>query len=99
MSLALPADPESRRGSDYAGLCRTIRAAGLLDRRPIGYSVRATLTLGFYALTCFAIVRVGDSWFQLILAAVLGLAFAQVAFLGHDGGHQQIFTSKRLNDA
>ena len=99
MTSAPLAARESTRGSDYASLCRTIRAAGLLDRRPVGYSVRAVITLGFYALTCLAIARVGDSWFQLILAGVLGLAFAQVAFLGHDGGHQQIFSSKRLNDA
>jgi fatty acid desaturase len=29
---------------------------------------------------------------------VLALAFAQVAFLGHDAGHQAIFASRRLND-
>jgi fatty acid desaturase len=98
VTSAPPTTPETGRGSDYASLCRTIRAAGLLDRRPLGYSVRTFLTLGFYALTCVAIARVGDSWFQLVLAGVLGVAFAQVAFLGHDGGHQQIFTSKRLND-
>ena len=27
-----------------------------------------------------------DFWLQLILAAVLGVPFTQVAFLGHDGG-------------
>lgn len=88
----------AERGSDYAGLCRTIRAARLLDRQPVSYSIRALLTLGFYAATCLAIVWVGDSWYQTITAVVFGLAFAQIAFLGHDAGHQQIFTSRRAND-
>ena len=29
----------------------------------------------------------------------MGILFTQVAFLGHDGGHQQVFRSKRANDA
>jgi fatty acid desaturase len=41
---------------------------------------------------------VGDSWYQTIVAAALGLAFTQVAFMGHDGGHQQVARSKRVND-
>src|SRR5580765_2399054 len=87
-----------RPTSDFTALSRTVRAAGLLDRRPLHYAIRGLLTLGFYAAACLSIVRVGDSWFQLLNAAVLALAFAQVAFLGHDAGHQAIFTSQRAND-
>jgi fatty acid desaturase len=86
------------RGSDYASLCRTIRASGLLDRRPISYTIRGLLTLGFYAATVLAVVWVGDSWYQTVTAVVFGLAYSQIAFLGHDAGHQQIFTSRRAND-
>jgi fatty acid desaturase len=43
-------------------------------------------------------VRLGDSWLQLVVAAVLGVVFTQVAFLGHDGGHQQVWRSRRAND-
>jgi fatty acid desaturase len=96
---AVEAPPNAQRGSDYASLCRTIRAAGLLDRRPISYSIRGLLAFGFYAATIYAIVWLGNSWYQLIAAAVFGLAFAQIAFLGHDAGHQAIFTSRRMNDA
>jgi fatty acid desaturase len=91
--------PLVERGSDYAALAKTIRRAGLLDRRPISYGVRGSLTLGFYAAICLAIVWVGDSWYQLVNAAVFGLAWGQVAFLGHDAGHQAIFASRRSNDA
>jgi fatty acid desaturase len=91
--------PSTERGSDYAALVKAVRSAGLLDRRLGSYGIRGFLTLGFYAAVCFAIVRVGDSWFQLIDAAVFGLAWGQLAFLGHDAGHQAIFQRRRLNDA
>ena len=89
----------AQRGSDYAALIRSVRAAGLLDRRPVSYGIRALVTLGLYAATCLAVVLVGDSWWQLIVAVVFGLAYGQVAFLGHDAGHQAVFASRRYNDA
>ena len=89
----------ARRGSDFAALARVINDAGLLRRRRASYFLRAVLTLGFAALTCVVVVAVGDSWLQLINAAALAFAFGQIAFLGHDAGHQAIFASRRNNDA
>jgi fatty acid desaturase len=86
------------RGSDFAVLARQVREAGLLRRRPVSYGLRIGLTLLFYTATWAAVVRIGDSWWQVVAAAVLGIAFTQVAFLGHDGGHQQIFVGRRAND-
>jgi fatty acid desaturase len=43
-------------------------------------------------------VLAGDSWWQLATAAYAGILFAQIGFLGHDAGHQQIFRRKRSND-
>jgi fatty acid desaturase len=85
--------------SDYSALLRSVRAAGLLERKLVSYGVRSLMTLGFLAAVVVAIVLVGNSWWQLVAAAVLALAFAQVAFLGHDAGHQAIFASRRHNDA
>jgi len=98
MSAVTVAEPRARKGSDYAGLARQVRAAGLLDRRPGSNALRIGLTLAFYAGTCAAVVWVGDSWFQTAVAVLLGVAFTQIGFLGHDGGHQQMFTSRRAND-
>lgn len=85
-------------GSDYAGLLREIRAARLLDRRRWNYAVRIVATLVGYAGIWAAVVLVGDSWYQTFLAAMMGLIFTQVAFIGHDGGHQQIARTRRWND-
>src|ERR1700710_1597889 len=88
----------TRRGSDFAALSRQISDPGLQKPRRINYSLRIAATLGAYAATWAAFVVIGDSWYQTIVAVVLGLAFTQVAFLGHDGGHQQVGRTKRWND-
>lgn len=90
--------PGSSRGSEFAALSREIRAAGLLERRYGSYLLRIGVTLAAFAGTWLAFVRLGDSWSQLIVAAGLGLCFTQVAFLGHDGGHQQIWRTRKAND-
>ncbi|MFN2518811.1 MAG: fatty acid desaturase [Jatrophihabitantaceae bacterium] len=87
------------RGSDFSGLCRQVRDAKLLERRRGNYAARILITLALFAAGWWAFVAVGDSWYQTIVAAVLGILFTQVAFLGHDGGHQQVFRAKRKNDA
>lgn len=87
-----------QRGSEFAALLRQIRTAGLLERRRWNYALRISLTLAGYAATWWVFTLLGDSWYQLIVAAVMGFAFTQVAFLGHDGGHQQVARTKRIND-
>jgi fatty acid desaturase len=86
----LDAPARSRPRSDYADLSARIKAAGLLDRRPGYYLVKFVLTLGAFAAGWVALVLVGASWWQLLVAAFLGVASTQVAMLGHDAGHKQV---------
>jgi fatty acid desaturase len=79
-------------------LSRQVRAAGLLDRRRVSYAVRIALTVAAYGAAWAVFGWLGESWLQLITAGVLGLLFTQVAFLGHDGGHQQIARTRWSND-
>jgi len=46
-----------------------------------------------------AFAYLGDSWWQLFLAAFLALVFTQLSFIGHDAGHKQIFRTRKANDA
>jgi fatty acid desaturase len=85
------------RGSAYAELSRQIKGAGLLQPRSRYYlwKIAATAALMLAGWTAFALI--GDSWWQLIVAASLAFVFTQFGFLGHDAGHRQIFASRRAN--
>ena len=92
-----PAPGASQRGSDYAVLCRQVRQAGLLERRPRYYLWRIVATAAALAGAWAAFVLVGNSWWQLSVAVFLAVVYTQVGFLGHDAGHLQIFRSRRAN--
>ncbi len=85
------------RGSDFADLMRRVKAAGLLQRRPGYYAAKIAVTGGLLAAGWTGFVLIGDSWWQLAVAAFLAVVFTQIGFLGHDAGHRQIFRSKRAN--
>ena len=55
--------PETR-GSDFAPLSRSVKAAGLLERRRVDYAVRFAATIGGFAALWVVFVLVGDSWYQ-----------------------------------
>ena len=84
--------------TEYSALLRTVRDAGLLRRsRGFYYGMFAAL-LGVLGATVAGMVLLGDSWFQLLLAAALGVIFTQFAFLAHEASHRQVFESGRAND-
>jgi fatty acid desaturase len=85
------------RGSEYAALLRQVKAAGLLDRSPRYYIMKMIVTGGLFLAGWAALIRLGDSWWQLIVAAFLAFVFAQLGFIGHDAGHRQIFRTGRAN--
>jgi fatty acid desaturase len=93
-----PAAPDApQRGSQYAALSRQVKQAGLLDRRSRYYRWKILITFGLLLAGWAGFVLVGESWWQLAVAAFLAFAFTQLGFLGHDAGHRQIFASRRAN--
>ena len=52
---------------------------------------------GFGPMLNALFVLAGDSWWQIAVAVLLTVVFAQLGFLGHDAGHQQIFASRKWN--
>jgi fatty acid desaturase len=87
-----------RPASDFAQLSTEIKQAGLLDRRRGHYCARITANLLVHAGAWVAFALIGDSWWQLAVAVVLAVTTTQLAFIGHDAGHKQIFASKRWNE-
>ncbi len=84
--------------SDFTELAQLIRERGLLRRR-YGYYWAKLIGLPLIlAGTLLIFVWIGDTWWQLFVAAALAIIFTQIAFLGHDSAHRQIFVSGRWND-
>ena len=86
------------RWSEFTQLSRQIKQAGLLERRHGWYAAKIGLNLALLAAGWVAFAVIGESWWQLVTAAFLAVVFTQLAFLGHDAGHRQIFRSRRAND-
>ena len=81
----------------FRALASQVRAMGLLDRRPGYYLVKITLTVLAYFAGWALLVIVGNSWATLAVAALLGVMFTQLGFIGHDAGHNQVFVTRRRN--
>ncbi len=82
-------------GSDFARLSRRITEAGLMRRRPAYYVARFALVMALFAGGWVAFALVGNSWWQLGIAAFQAVMFAQIALLSHDLAHRQVFRTRR----
>ncbi len=89
---------ETAPGPSYRELRGLVRQAGLLDKQPRFYVAHLGGTFALIVAAVAGIVIIGDSWWTLLLAPPLAIISSQLAFVGHDGGHRQIFSSIRKND-
>jgi fatty acid desaturase len=84
--------------STYTVLLKSVTEAGLLRRTPAFYIwLVVGLTLALAGLTA-GFFLIGESWFQLLIAAGLGILLTQFAFITHEASHRQVFKSGPLND-
>ncbi|MER6528324.1 acyl-CoA desaturase [Streptomyces sp. NPDC001508] len=88
----------SAAGSDFARLSQRITAAGLLDRRPGYYTARLGLVIALLATGWGIFFALGDTWWQLAVAAFMALMFGQVALVAHDLAHRQVFRRRRPSE-
>lgn len=95
----MTADLADRSSGDYADLTRAVRDAGLLERRVGHYAVRIGLTLAVLVAVWSIFALLGDTWWQLVTAALLALVWTHASFIGHDAGHKQIFRGRLANEA
>jgi fatty acid desaturase len=86
------------RWGEYAQLSRLVKQAGLLERRRGWYAARIGLNLALLAGGWVAFALIGSSWWQLVTAVYLAVVFTQLAFVGHDAGHRQLFRARRANN-
>ncbi|WP_336629392.1 MULTISPECIES: fatty acid desaturase family protein [unclassified Microbacterium] len=114
MTLASVGTPPSRLGpvrqtyatqGDFPPVARAfvevsqvVRETGLLRRTPWFYAMVGAAIAFAFAGVATGFVLLGDSWFQLLMAAALGILFTQVAFLAHEAAHRQILSTGPAND-
>lgn len=88
----------SRRTRSFTDLAQAARAAGLNDRTRWFYLALFGGLVTALAGAVTGLILLRDSWFQLLIAAALGLIFTQFAFLGHEASHRQVLASGPAND-
>lgn len=84
--------------NEYAELKQLIKKKGLLEKQPRFYTYKILSIVGLLALSIAFLLLVNNFWLQLLNAAFLAFVFGQIGFLGHDGGHRQIFNKTWKND-
>lgn len=84
--------------ASYTEVSRAVKSEGLLRRTPGFYAIVAACLVAATAADVTGMVLLGHSWFQLILAGVLGLILTQFAFLSHEAAHRQVLASGPAND-
>lgn len=90
---------DGQPSTEFAELTRTVRAAGLLDRRRGYYVGLIAVVTTVLAAAAAGFVAIGDSWWSLALAPAFAAVFVHFGFLGHDAGHRQVATGGTANDA
>ncbi|QIG39476.1 acyl-CoA desaturase [Microbacterium sp. 4R-513] len=84
--------------NDFTDLATIVTASGLLRRRYGYYWTKLVAVPVVVGAMAFLFIWIGDSWWQLATAAAFAVMFTQIAMLGHDAAHRQIFRSGRWND-
>lgn len=89
----------SSQAHEYTELKALLAQQGLFDSQP-GYYTGKVLQSGlFLVLAVISLIMADRFWIQILNAALLAFVSTQIAFLGHDAAHRQMFQSARKTDA
>jgi fatty acid desaturase len=78
---------------EYAELRNLLARQELFDRQPRYYAGKVLQNLSFFVLALGILVTTNLFWVQMLNAMFLAFVFTQIAFMGHDAGHRQVFQS------
>ncbi|RMI27480.1 fatty acid desaturase family protein [Streptomyces triticirhizae] len=84
---------------EFTPLSRLIKEQRLLDRRLGWYAVHLGANAVALAAVVAAVLLAGNSWWTVLLAVPMALFTTRTAFFGHDAGHSQIASSRKVNRA
>ena len=81
----------------YQQVSQVIREMGLLRRAKWFYALVAAGIVVAFGGAVTGFILLGDSWFQLLIAAAFGIIFTQIAFVAHEAAHRQVLTTGPAN--
>ncbi len=84
--------------SDFADLLNTVRDAGLLRRHRRFYIMNFLVVSAAMAAAWIGFVSLRGTWYELLIAAAIGILLTQYAFMGHESAHRQVWASPAAND-
>jgi len=89
----------STAGDEFRDLLALVRQSGLLAKQP-GYYLRKILLNVVMFVGAFVLIAKfhNNPWIELCNAAFLAFVFAQLGFIVHDAGHQEIFSGPAGNE-
>jgi fatty acid desaturase len=89
----------SAAGDEFRDLLNLVRQSGLLAKQPAYYGRKILLNSILLVIAFLLIKPFHNSWAELFNAAFLAFVFAQLGFIVHDAGHQEIFSRPAGNEA
>jgi fatty acid desaturase len=90
--------PSHPHAHEYAELKGLLAQQGVFDRQPVYYTYKGLQMLSCLGLALGLLITTQLFWVQILNAAFLAFVFNQIAFMGHDAGHRQMFQSSRRTD-
>jgi fatty acid desaturase len=93
-----PGGTQANPTTEYSALVRTVRDAGLLRRRTGFYFIVFGIIMLAIGGEITGFILLQHTWYELLIAAGMGVIFTQLSFLAHETSHRQVFTSSRVND-
>jgi fatty acid desaturase len=85
-------------GDEFRDLLTIVRRSGLLARQPAYYGRKMLLNFVLLASAFLLIYKFHNPWIELCNAAFLAFVFAQLGFIVHDAGHQEISSGPTGNE-
>ena len=85
-------------GDEFRDLLTIVRESGLLAKQPAYYGRKIAFNLALLVTAFLFIKLFHNPWAELCNAAFLAFVFAQLGFIVHDAGHQEIFSGPAGNE-
>ena len=79
-------------GDEFRDLLTLVRQSGLLAKQPAYYLRKIIINLVLFVGAFLLIKWFQNPWLEICNAAFLAFVFAQLGFIVHDAGHQEIFS-------